>query len=131
MRSLLVIALFLSAGVHTRAENQSFKHFTVEDGLSQGSVNVLLQDHRGYIWIGTQDGLNRFDGITFKVFRHDPGDSTSLSSSWITALYQDSTRNLWVGTIDGLNLFDPATGTFSSMSPEHGEHHQVPQRSVQ
>src|SRR5262245_25526228 len=55
-----------------------FQHYSVEDGLSQGTISTILQDHYGFMWFGTYDGLNRFDGITFTVYRHRPNDSTSL-----------------------------------------------------
>ena len=89
-----------------------FRHLTIEDGLSQNAVNALLQDRQGFIWIGTQDGLNRYDGYTFTVYRHDPFDPATLSSSYVTALGEEADGTLWVGTLaGGLNRLDPDTGT--------------------
>jgi PAS domain S-box-containing protein len=91
-----------------------FEHLTIEDGLSQNAGLALLQDHQGYLWIGTQDGLNRYDGYEFKIFRHDPDDPTSISNNSVISLYEDRQNNLWVGTWGGgLNRYDPQTGRFS------------------
>ncbi len=91
-----------------------FKHLTVENGLSQSVVNCMIEDHIGFLWFGTQDGLNRFDGYNFKIFRHIPGDSSSLSGNDIWSLFEDADGNIWVGTQDGiLNRFNPETEIFT------------------
>jgi ligand-binding sensor domain-containing protein/signal transduction histidine kinase len=91
-----------------------FEHLGLEDGLSQSTVNVILQDKQGFLWFGTEDGLNRYDGYTFKVFKPNPDDPFSISDRWVNALYEDRTGNLWIGTrLGGLNLYDPQTGSFS------------------
>lgn len=69
--------------------------------MSQGSVNCLTQDRAGFIWLGTQDGLNRYDGYKFKTFRHDPGDSNSIPNEWIHALYNDRSGTVWIGSDGG------------------------------
>ena len=94
-------------------ERVAFRHLTIADGLSQNAVQAIVQDHRGFMWFGTKDGLNRYDGYDFVVFRHDPFDSTSISSSDITALFEDGAGRLWVGTRGGgLNRFDRTAERF-------------------
>jgi hypothetical protein len=89
----------------------AFGHLTIEDGRSQNAVYALLQDRQGSLWIGTTDGLNRYDGYAFTVFRHDPFDPATLSSSYVTAVLEDTRGHFWVGTQDGgLNRLDRATG---------------------
>ena len=86
-----------------------FNTISLKEGLSQNTVTAMIQDDRGYVWMGTKDGLNRFDGYDFIVFRNSKGDSTTISSNSITSLYQDTDGILWVGTTFGLNRFDPKT----------------------
>jgi signal transduction histidine kinase/ligand-binding sensor domain-containing protein len=91
-----------------------FQQLSLEDGLSQSVVNVILQDRRGFLWFGTQDGLNRYDGYNFKVYKPNPEDPNSLSDGWIESLYEDSDGYIWVGTYQGgLNMYDPNTDTFT------------------
>jgi ligand-binding sensor domain-containing protein/serine phosphatase RsbU (regulator of sigma subunit) len=86
--------------------------FTIDEGLSQTRANTVYQDKLGFLWIGTQDGLNRYDGYSFKIYRHQPSDSTSLSNNNINAVAEDKKGNLWIGTNDGLNCFNRTTNTF-------------------
>ena len=111
--------LLLVGGWATTAFSQPnivpFKRITTEDELSQSAVYAIAQDRRGFMWFGTQDGLNRHDGYRFTVFQHDPLDSLSLSANWIAALHEDRHGALWVGTHGGgLNRYDPQTGHFTA-----------------
>ena len=83
-----------------------FENFTIDDGLSQSSITCILQDRKGFLWIGSGNGLNRYDGRSFKVFYPQSGDSLSLSNSEILKLFEDSEGYIWVGTAHGLNRFD-------------------------
>lgn len=90
-----------------------FKHLTINEGLSQNTVYCILQDHEGYIWIGTEDGLNKYDGYEFTIYKHDVNDRNSLSNSQINALLEDDKGNLWIGTSDGINLYNRKHNHFS------------------
>ena len=93
------------------------------DGLSAAPITSVIQDRRGFMWIGTVDGLNRYDGYEFKVFRHRPADSTSISNNYVSVhgLAEDANGNLWIGTQDGLNKMDGATGRFTRYFHERPE----------
>ena len=100
----LVTSLVLVSSIGASNDlNIKFDHLSIEQGLSQVSVTCILQDSQGFIWFGTRDGLNRFDGYDFVVYNNDPDDSTSLISNSITALYEDENGNLWIGTREGLD----------------------------
>lgn len=93
--------------------NVRFENLSIEDGLSQSVVVAILQDSRGFMWFGTQDGLNRYDGYEFIHYKNNPEDPTSLSSNWVTALYEDSTGTMWAGTNGGgLNRFNRESEQF-------------------
>jgi len=90
-----------------------FEHLSVEQGLSQSIVTSIVQDKNGFLWFGTEDGLNCYDGYQFKVYKNDPDDSLSLSDNGIMCLYKDRKKNIWIGTDKrGLNKYDYKTGKF-------------------
>ena len=89
-----------------------FDHLTIDDGLSQSSVQAIVQDSLGFMWFGTEDGLNQYDGYNFKNFFHDPADSRTISSNIILSLIIDSHNRFWIGTRVGLNRYDPKRNIF-------------------
>ncbi|HSI75096.1 MAG TPA: two-component regulator propeller domain-containing protein, partial [Lunatimonas sp.] len=106
-----------------------FQRFSIQEGLSHNSVLSIIQDRRGFIWIATYDGLNRFDGYQFKEYNHDYRDTTSISQNLPMALHEDSKGRIWVGTAgSGLCLFDPQTDKFTRYTTtfkENGENKEV------
>ncbi|HEY3754873.1 MAG TPA: two-component regulator propeller domain-containing protein [Opitutaceae bacterium] len=90
-----------------------FFHLSIEQGLSQNSVQAIWQDQTGYMWFGTEEGLNRYDGYGFVVYRHVASDPNSLPDDQITALFEDSRHRFWIGTHHGLCQFHPDSGAFT------------------
>jgi len=108
---LTIFFSFYSVFVYT--QNISFKHLTTDNGLSSNKINDIIQDKTGFIWFGTDDGLNRYDGYEVKVYRNNPDDKSSLSENIIWALWEDHAGNLWIGNkTGGLNKYDPNTDKF-------------------
>ncbi len=107
-----LLSLILIVAIPSNAQGLRFESIGLEQGLSNGIVTSIMQDNDGFMWFGTSDGLNRFDGNRFKVFTNIPGDSTSLSTYYIQSLFKDSKGRLWAGTTHGLNLYDSRAGTF-------------------
>jgi ligand-binding sensor domain-containing protein/signal transduction histidine kinase len=95
--------------VHPPVSDLRFTHLTTNDGLSQGYVVDILQDRRGFMWFATRDGLNRYDGYTFVVHKHNPNDPGSLNSNFLQDLMEDEHGNLWVATNTGVNRFNLTT----------------------
>ncbi len=93
-------------------KNRTFENISVNNGLSNNAIFCIFQDSKGFIWFGTEDGLNRYDGYTIKHYRSNPTDLNSLSNHKVLAIIEDSANYLWIGTDNGLNRFDPATNTF-------------------
>ncbi|MCP4151255.1 MAG: histidine kinase [bacterium] len=112
--ALLSLLMGLCTGLVNASANVKFRHLTVEDGLSQGSVYCILQDSTGFLWFGTQDGLNRYDGYNFTVYKNDEEDRNSLSQNWVKTIIEDSSGIIWIGTFNrGLNSYEPEKKKFT------------------
>jgi signal transduction histidine kinase/ligand-binding sensor domain-containing protein/CheY-like chemotaxis protein len=99
----------------------TFRHLTIEEGLSQSTVNDILQDRQGFMWLATQDGLNRYDGSEFRIWKTDPDDPFSLGDSYVTRIAEGAGDVLWVGTdATGFASFDRATGRFTAIGAGNG-----------
>jgi signal transduction histidine kinase/ligand-binding sensor domain-containing protein/DNA-binding NarL/FixJ family response regulator len=115
MRIIRIIILlgFCTLRLLGQHEQYIFEHITQKDGLSQSSVYAIFQDKQGFMWFGTRDGLNRYDGYRFKIFQHKITDSLSLRSNEVHVIIDDTIGNLWIGTTGGgLNIFDPVHELF-------------------
>ena len=95
-----------------QTNNFVFKYLNIDHGLSQSEITCMYKDSNGYMWFGTRDGLNRFDGYSVKIYRHNRNDSTSVCSSHISAIVEDKNGNLWIGTTNGICMYNPSNDCF-------------------
>ncbi len=109
----LLLFLIQTSPLFAVSSESKFEHITNRSGLSQNHVNTIFQDRTGFLWFGTFNGLNRYDGYNFKIFTSTSNDETTLSQNSINVLFQDKAGNIWVGTEQGLNKFDASTETFT------------------
>jgi signal transduction histidine kinase/ligand-binding sensor domain-containing protein len=93
-------------------EQPFFQRVSNYDGLSQGTINCIIQDQQGFMWFGTMDGLNRYDGYEITVFRNLPGDTNSISSNVVNQIIEDKAGLLWFFTDNGINVYNPVLNTF-------------------
>ena len=123
-RKFKIILIFIIVGIFLNIskininantnENINFKNISIRDGLSQSTAEVIFQDSRGYIWIGTADGLNRYDGYDFKMYKYSADSQNSLTSNSIVDINEDRYGNIWVGTPTGLNKINMSTGNITN-----------------
>ena len=99
----------ISTSYASMVENYNFKNITIEDGLSQSTVETIYQDSKGYIWMGTNDGLDRYNGYEFKYYKHDKDDKNSIPNNYIVDIIEDKKGYIWVSTINGLSRIDSDT----------------------
>lgn len=112
----VLLILFYCSSLYAQPyqENGPFTHLSVKHGLSQNGVMSIFKDSKGFIWFGTRDGLNRYDGYQFKVFRHDSQEPTGLSNNFIRAITEDPDGTLWIATDDGLNSYNRESEKFNT-----------------
>lgn len=111
MKIKLIITLLISLSYCLHAQDFRFHHLTSREGISQSEVYAFLKDSRGFIWIGTLDGLNRYDGYNVETYNVEYNSSNALSNNTIRSLAEDRFGRIWIGTNDGLNYYDPVTET--------------------
>ncbi len=130
MKHFLLLFLLLCSSM-LEAQDYHFKQISLAEGLSQSSINAIAQDANGFLWLGTQDGLNRFDGSKFNIYKNIPFDSSSLSENFITALCVDTQNQLWIGTMnEGLHLFHPENGTFSRFYHQANDENTISSNNI-
>ncbi|MDR0658753.1 MAG: response regulator [Mediterranea sp.] len=109
--TISLLLLLFSIAVHA----QTGRFYSTDKELSNSLINKVYQDRKGFIWIATENGLNKFDGTRFSIYRHHITDSTSLKNNYVRSLYEDSYGNFWIGCINGLQLYDRTTDSFSEV----------------
>ncbi len=109
----LIFLVGTPVSANAMARNIRFSAVSIEDGLSQSSVNSIVQDKTGFMWFGTENGLNRYDGYTFTVYKDDPQEAQHLTNRWVWDVYEDSRGIVWIGTKGGLNRWDPDSESFT------------------
>ncbi|WP_205509619.1 two-component regulator propeller domain-containing protein [Longitalea arenae] len=114
-KAIAIFTLLVLLAMHTLADNYPVKYLGIEQGLSNNVVITIYQDHKGFMWFGTYDGLNRYDGYGFKTFRNVISDSTSLYNNTIYTIEGDPEHNIWVGGLKGACVFDPVSARFSRL----------------
>jgi len=111
--------LLIFIAIQVFAQNNNFVHYGLNEGISQGAIRVILKDTDGFVWLGTQDGLNRFDGNSFKIYRHNNQDPHSISGNYINALLDD-TDKIWIATAnDGLCYYDKKLDDFKHVGAKN------------
>lgn len=131
MKKVLILLLcFICCQISRSAqqvanEHYYFRNLNVQNGLSQNTVNAILQDKQGFMWFGTKDGLDRYDGLSFRKFKHDGRSQRSIGNNFITALYEDEKGNIWVGTDVGLYIYYPEKDFFEHFTTLSAENTKI------
>jgi signal transduction histidine kinase/ligand-binding sensor domain-containing protein/DNA-binding response OmpR family regulator len=127
---MLSFLLLLKNEAPAQYKVAKFSSLTVDNGLSQSDVKCIIKDHMGFMWFSTDDGLNRYDGYTFTIYRHNAKDKSSLPSNDITAIFEDKAGNLWVGSDYGLSLYHRNSDTFSTITENKNDENTLSNSQV-
>src|SRR5690606_8855097 len=111
-RASLLLCLLIAGRSILASDTMRIHRLGIEKGMYNYSLRFIYQDHNGFLWFGTYDGLNRYDGYEFKIFRNSLSDSNSLPHNFIYAIHEDADHNLWVGTGQGIGIYSDVTGDF-------------------
>src|ERR1700759_1308235 len=104
---LSAVTLFTIPVSKAQISGTRFRRISTDQGLSNSTINCIFQDSRGFMWFGTRDGLNRYDGSHVVIYRNDKKNKASISDNFINCIFEDAGHKLWIGTNYGLNRFDP------------------------
>jgi signal transduction histidine kinase/DNA-binding response OmpR family regulator/streptogramin lyase len=119
--TLAIVGLFamqaLVISCFAQSDHPKFIHLSTGEGLSQGHVSSILKDSKGFMWFATEEGLNKYDGYRFTIYRSDPENPASISNNFINKVFEDRSGNLWIGTAGGLDKFDRGKDAFIHFSP--------------
>ena len=114
-----LIPIINSLQAHSQAHRLRFKTLSANEGLSQNMIQCILKDTQGFMWFGTRDGLNRYDGYKFTTFRHNSEQASTISNNFINDIIEAPGGNLWIGTSSGLDLFDKKSEKFIHYNPDN------------
>ena len=124
--SICFFLLFFWSETGAYAQNTLiFKNINVDNGLPQNTVLSVLQDDKGYMWFGTYDGLSKFNGLDFTIYKNDANDATSISNNKINKIFKDHAGRIWVGTVNGINVFDPLKDNFRRFTLQHSDSNYI------
>jgi len=126
----IVAVIILNISLPAQETEMMLSHFTSEDGLSLSGVTQVFQDSRGFIWLGTYNGLNRFDGYNFKIYLPETGNPKSISSFKITAILEDNNGDLWIGTNYGLNRYNWKSEEFTRYFNDSDNPHSISHNEI-
>ncbi|MDO3628948.1 two-component regulator propeller domain-containing protein [Mucilaginibacter sp. BT774] len=127
---LFVTGCMLTVGwVHAQNNHYQFSRLDIRDGLSNNGINCIYKDNSGFIWIGTESGLNRYDGYTFKVYKHSE-DTTALTDDDITGIFEGPSGKLWIATMAGFNIYNPAEDRFEHDADKQLKNMGVPDNRI-
>ncbi|WP_040249857.1 ATP-binding protein [Psychroserpens mesophilus] len=116
-----ILFLFIISCTILNAQDYTFYHYGLDEGLSQETIRSILKDKNGFLWLGTQDGLNRFDGTSFTIYKNQKKDSLSISGNFINTMVEDDANNIWIGTNDnGICIYDSSLNSFKTTSVKKG-----------
>ncbi|TAH41799.1 MAG: histidine kinase [Bacteroidetes bacterium] len=120
--SLIFFSTLYGQGLNS---NLRFGRLSVDKGLSQSKVYCSYQDNQGFMWFGTEDGLNKYDGYSFEVYKHNPTDEKAISNNIIRCIFEDSKNNLLIGTDNGLNIYQRSNGSFKRYQNRPGDNNSI------
>ncbi|MGD8305739.1 MAG: two-component regulator propeller domain-containing protein, partial [Ignavibacteria bacterium] len=126
VKLLLRLSLFTIPTITLAQENFVFENFSIPQGLSNPTVNCICEDRYGFLWLGTNDGLNRYDGYEFKVYKNNPSDSTSLPGNLIRTISEDNNGDLWIGGTNVLARYDRINDKFISVKFDREQNVNAP-----
>jgi signal transduction histidine kinase/ligand-binding sensor domain-containing protein/DNA-binding response OmpR family regulator len=125
------LLLAFSTALYSQKQNLKFDHLNINDGLSQNNVLCVLQDSRGFMWFGTRDGLNKYDGYKFTIYRNDAANEHSLSNNFITDIIEDAKGNMWVATYGGgVNRYDREKDGFIHLKHDQKNNNSISSNSI-
>ncbi len=117
--NIFILCFVLKSNVYAEFKSIAFNNLNVEHGMSQSTIDVIFQDSKGYIWLGTNDGLNKYNGYEFKVYTYEE-DKNSISNNYITDIAEDDDGNIWIATIDGINKLNVDTEEITNYTADEG-----------